>query len=188
MWCTPQVPYFWEVNMVIIVEGIDRIGKSTLCKKLSEKLGFPIYKEIGVEKKSREGNIRSQMSLLSLCQTTNCDVIFDRLFASEFVYGVLERDYVVVEAIKDFQEALNVLAKIPDVIYIGMHAIDVGKSSKEHGKDLSEHDKLFAMTNRFVKEKLSEKPDARVIFCNYYDIDRIANVIYEIYQEGINNG
>ena len=80
------------------------------------------------------------------------------------------------------------MAKIPDVIYIGMHATDVGKSSKEHGKDLSEHDKLFAMTNRFVKEKLSERQDAKTIFCNYYDIDRIINVIYEIYQEGENNG
>lgn len=175
-------------NMVIIIEGIDRIGKSTLCKKLSEKLGFPIYKEIGVEKKSREGNIRSQMSLLSLCQTTNCNVIFDRLFASEFVYGMLERNYVVIEAIKDFNDALDVLAEISDVIYVGMYSTDIKKSSKEHGKDLSEHDRLFTMTNRFVKEKLSSKQDARVIFCNYYDIDRIANVIYEIYQEGINNG
>ena len=174
--------------MVIIVEGIDRIGKSTLCKKLSEKLGFPIYKEIGVEKKSREGNVRSQMSLLSLSQATKCNVIFDRLFASEFVYGVLERDYIIVEAIKDFQEALCVLAEIPDVIYVGMYSTDIKKSSKEHGKDLSEYDRLFTMTNRFVKEKLSKKQDARVIFCNYHDIDRVANVIYEIYQEGINNG
>lgn len=185
MWCTPQVPYFWEVNMVIIVEGIDRIGKSTLCKKLSEKLGFPIYKEIGVEKKSREGNVRSQMSLLSLSQTTKCNVIFDRLFASEFVYGVLERDYIIIEAIKDFQEALGVLAEIPDIIYVGMYSTDIKKSSKEHGKDLSEYDRLFTMTNRFVKEKLSKKQDARVIFCNYHDIDRVANVIYEMYQEGI---
>lgn len=174
--------------MIIIVEGIDRIGKSTLCKKLSDKLGFPIYKEIGVEKKSREGNTRSQMSLLSLSQSTKCNVIFDRLFASEFVYGMLERNYVVIEAIKDFNDALDALTKISDVIYVGMYPTDIKKSSKEHGKDLSEYDRLFTMTNRFVKEKLSKKQDARVIFCNYHDIDRVANVIYEMYQEGINNG
>lgn len=187
MWCTPQVPYFWEVNMVIIVEGIDRIGKSTLCKKLSEKLGFPIYKEIGVEKKTREGNVRSQMSLLSLCQTTNCDVIFDRLFASEFVYGMLERDYDIIGAIKEFHEALDILAKIPNVVYIAMHATDIDKSSKEHGKDLSEHDKLFAMTNRFVKEKLSVRHDTHVIFCNYYDIDKITKEVVDIYAKCSNS-
>ena len=30
--------------MIIIVEGIDRVGKTTLCEKLNKELKIPIYK------------------------------------------------------------------------------------------------------------------------------------------------
>ena len=30
--------------MIIIVEGIDRVGKTTLCNRLRQELGYPVFK------------------------------------------------------------------------------------------------------------------------------------------------
>ena len=35
------------LEMIIIVEGIDRVGKTTLCHKLSDITGYQIYKYHG---------------------------------------------------------------------------------------------------------------------------------------------
>jgi len=163
--------------MVIIVEGIDRIGKTTLCNALSKKLGFPIYKELGVEKKSREGNVRSQMALIGLCQKTDCNVIFDRMFTSECVYGMIDRGYPIKYAINDFNCALAEAAKIPHLVYVGMKSTDIKKSSAEHGKELSKHECMFDTMQNFVKEKI----DKVFLECTYFDIDNLVEKIYAYY-------
>lgn len=173
--------------MIIIVEGIDRIGKSTLCKGLSERINLPIYKEEGVHEKSQEGNMRSQMALLGLCKTTKCNVIFDRLFTSEFVYGIIDRQNNEFRAKEIFWKALNALTKIENVVYIGMNPTDVVRSSKEHGKDLTRHKKMFEDANKLIEQYIGEvKGNFVRINCVYSDIpsliDEIENYVKEIGQ------
>lgn len=170
--------------MIIIVEGIDRIGKTTLCNALSERLNLPIYKEEGVYKKSQEGNMRSQMALLGLCEVTKCNVIFDRLFTSEFVYGIIDRQNDEFCAKEIFWKALNVLVKIDNVVYIGMNPTDVVRSSKEHGKDLSRHVQMFADANKLIERYVGEMKENFVrINCVYDDIPKLVDEI-EIYAKG----
>lgn len=171
--------------MIIIVEGIDRIGKTTLCNALSERLNLPIYKEEGVHKKSQEGNMRSQMALLGLCKVTKCNVIFDRLFTSEFVYGIIDRQNDIFRATKIFFEAINALVKIDNVVYVGMNPTDVVRSSKEHGKDLSRHVKMFAAANGLVERciSISKKNNFVRINCVYDDIPKLVDEI-EMYVKG----
>ena len=41
----PPIQLILEVIMVIIIEGIDRTGKTTLANELSKRFNIPIYKK-----------------------------------------------------------------------------------------------------------------------------------------------
>lgn len=175
--------------MVIIVEGIDRIGKTTLCKELSEKLNIPIYKEDKAWERTQEGNRRSQMSLLNLCRVTNCNVIFDRLFTSEYIYGMIDRKNDEAKSRDIFWESLAECLKIKNVVYIGMNPTNIEKSSSEHGADLLKHVQCFSEANKIVRKHLEEKHCGLYIEGKYADISEIVKEVikYAKCADTINN-
>jgi hypothetical protein len=128
--------------MIFIVEGIDRVGKTTLCEKLKEKFRVNIYKsdcryngyndkKINTERISEAVNFIEQGFIK--------DIIFDRFHATEHIYGIVDREYSNAE-MYDIDIRLG---NISDVIYIWVKSSDIERSSNEHGKDLSEHERLF---------------------------------------------
>lgn len=163
--------------MIIVVEGIDRIGKTTMCEKLSKAFGFPIYKESGVHEATQIGNVRSQMSLLNLCKVTGCNVIFDRLFSSEYVYGMCDRKCSPFASKNFLNLAIDLFLQIKDAIYISMQPTDVEKSSAEHGTSLRRHSHLFVSCDKLLIDKG---------FKNFYagtydDIDSIVDELVWLY-------
>lgn len=131
--------------MIIIVEGIDRIGKSTLCKRISEHFGYPIFKDnfmIGTELNSNAKNVMSEKLLTtinllkSLGEETN--IIMDRFYLTEMIYGSVERHYINHFTLQVEQEMKKLNA-----VMILMHPTNIKKSNEEHGKDLSAHERCF---------------------------------------------
>lgn len=164
-------------KMIIVVEGIDRIGKTTLCNRLSKELQMPIYKESGVHEATQIGNVRSQMSLLNLCKVTGCNVIFDRLFSSEYVYGMCDRKCSPFVSKKFLNMAIDLFLQIPDAIYISMQSTDVEKSSAEHGTSLRRHSHLFVSCDKLLIDKGCENFYAGT----YDDIDDIVDELVWLY-------
>lgn len=75
--------------MIIILEGTEATGKSTLAKLLSSQTGYPI---IHMDKpKTEEDRVRMFTDYLDRVALLN-DVIFDRCWYSEMVYGAVMRD------------------------------------------------------------------------------------------------
>lgn len=74
--------------MVIILEGCDKCGKSTLAKVLSEKTGYPIV-HFGAPKDRKECDEMFDMYRDYL--GTHDDVILDRSWYSDLVYGPIFR-------------------------------------------------------------------------------------------------
>lgn len=146
--------------MIIIVEGIDRVGKTTLCKKLSDELGFPIFKNVpyldGVRTSQCENELINQ--LINFMECTKPNVILDRFHASEFVYGKLERNYKNYDVFV-FDERLSKL----DCILLYVRPTDVKCSSDEHGKDLTKH--LLAFDNFMVSTRIES------FVCDYNTLD-----------------
>jgi hypothetical protein len=84
--------------LIIIVEGPDGCGKSTLCRGLSDEIGAPIYKPAGTPLKGlsvQESQAEDRGAWgVTFCLPPSVDVIFDRAFPSEFAYGTaFFRDY-----------------------------------------------------------------------------------------------
>lgn len=133
--------------MIIIVEGIDRVGKTTLCQKISETIKLPIYKHIGdfkYDKMDNDNETDKMLQILEICRLSDTYIIFDRFHLTDYIYGVLERNYSLDKALKNFVQIEEFLNKMSNkVILILMQPTDVKKSSEEHGKDLSKHKDMF---------------------------------------------
>lgn len=91
--------------MIVIVEGIDRVGKTTLCEKLQDR-GFILLKD-GMENFSDEKSATKARCSLAKLDTTfkfieqihnqGHNVVVDRLHLTEIVYGKCDRSRVVYD-------------------------------------------------------------------------------------------
>ena len=132
--------------MIIIVEGIDRVGKTTLCNRLSNEFNIPVHKYKGIVDYKNMKNIEETDKMLmaiQLLQETNSNIILDRFSFSDYVYGLIERDYATIPASKNLFLVDEALSKIDDVFLILVEPTDIERSSLEHGSDLSMHKKMF---------------------------------------------
>lgn len=161
--------------MIIIVEGIDRVGKTTLCNMLQKHTNFPIYKHnsyrFDYSKMDNLNETDKMLQLLDLYSILNGNVIFDRFHWSDCVYGIIDRGY-------NFNIAFDNEAKIDkklrelDAIIIYVLPTDIEASSLEHGKDLAEH--KIMMDTCFVLSKIKKYK------CTYLSLEEtVKEVIYE---------
>lgn len=150
--------------MIIIVEGIDRVGKSTLCKMISDEYKIPTYTHIGKRDFSKINNdIETDkfFQILEICKLSNSFIVFDRLYFSDYIYGLLERNYDKDNADKNFSNLDIFIEKnLSNAILILVVPTDIESSSKEHGKSLNEHNRLFL--EKFAESRIKNK-----IKCDY---------------------
>ncbi len=84
--------------MILIFEGPDRVGKSTIASRMSEILNIPVFKRSLDEIKEKtlftdnkfnfkDAMIYDQTYIVDFLKQTNTSVIFDRAFPSEYVYS-----------------------------------------------------------------------------------------------------
>lgn len=158
--------------MVIIVEGIDRVGKTTLCKKLSEATGVTIFKHnsdlFDYSKMDNNNETDKEIQMLEVAKIGNVNLIFDRFYFSDFVYGTFERNYRLYSSLENFEKVENQL-KDMDAILVLINPTDIESSSKQHGKDLSPYFHLFNFLFGISSIKKMK--------CDYNSIDEVVNKI-----------
>lgn len=129
---------------MIIVEGIDRVGKTTLVNLLKEKTGWPVLDdsylyETKDMRKDKRVNVEKIKTIVNFARDVSDKFIVDRLHWSEMIYGYCDRGYDNVVPVLDVEdELIKVGAKIILVV-----PTDIESSSKQHGKDLSKHAEIF---------------------------------------------
>ena len=135
--------------MIIAVEGIDRTGKSTFCEALSDNTGFVnFYAPESDIVKNKDKNMYDEadkcLKLATLAELYSTDVVFDRFHMSDFVYGILNRNYDIDEATRLFKKVDEKLAKLGVVVYY-FKPKTVAYSSVLEGRDLSKEYELFEL-------------------------------------------
>src|SRR5690606_5840807 len=96
---------------IIVLEGCDGTGKSTLARALQEKTGFPIVQGSSFEI-SKLGVTEMYTKMMELINTNN--IIIDRFYLSNYVYGnlfdypTMTRDMFSTLAQKTEENALTV--------------------------------------------------------------------------------
>ena len=163
---------------LIIVEGIDRVGKTTLCNMLKDKLGFKIYKHkndnFNYSKMDNDNETDKMLQLLDLYEQIGSDVniVFDRFHWSDFVYGKIERNYNEDKAVSNLYKITKRLNDL-NALVIFVQPTNLCESSKQHGKDLIKHAELF--------EAVFDDSKIKKFKCDY-------NTLSDAVRWAINNG
>lgn len=156
--------------MIIIIEGIDRVGKTTLANKISNEFNIPILKQerIGGNNQSDNDNaLINYGSIIGLINFLNNDffkdnLIIDRFHWTEAVYSLINRNNK------------NPMLKIPTIetcmekqhdkyLIIQVQPVDINWSIRQHGSDLLKHQKEF--------DKLYEKCKLNKYCCTFFSFD-----------------
>lgn len=158
--------------MVIIIEGIDRVGKTTLSEMIEERYkDFMDFRRFRDDTRyihnhlNREVNTEKINTLQNLLEAGLIDnIILDRYHITEFVYGAIERSYKNVD-MYDIDKRLAELDRKDtpeedgedvidpgmsfdghehnDVVLIYVVPVDIKMSSGEHGYNLERHLKWY---------------------------------------------
>lgn len=165
--------------MIVIVEGIDRVGKTTLVSKLTKSCNINPFidsylsftycdlnkdKEIVVEGKRNDiiantEKINSLINFFEQFSNNIGNVLLDRFHLSEFVYGKVDRHYLSHEAFEVFDKRLAKLNTL--IIYV--EPKNLNWSSEKHGSSLAEHLEVF--------EDIINKTECEVVRCNFDTLD-----------------
>lgn len=103
--------------MLIIVEGVDGSGKTTLANELSRRLAIPIYKPLHSPLHGRMTVRESQAEdagAFGVAVKMQSHMIFDRSFVSESVYGNVYKREVDV---RKLQSIWHAVARVPHVAF-----------------------------------------------------------------------
>lgn len=127
---------FKGINKMVIIEGLDGTGKSTVSNKLIE-LGYIVH-HLTYEEKSEEG-------YLSVLKRDTDKLALDRSFISELVYGPILRNYSRINEV----QTKNI---IDHYCQVGVKIIYL-KSSKVTLLDRRKNDKEDVdMLNRYFEQ------------------------------------
>lgn len=149
--------------MLIIVEGIDRVGKTTLCNLLNKKLGFRVFKDVWTADEYDSevsdttsyaiGKFESTLTCFKLFLDDNEGLVCDRLHFTEYVYGALDRHGLSEDYILNYDMLIEHLFH-PLLIWVKSENME--QSCHEAEKDLRAHEALFGQMydSTFIKNKI----------------------------------
>lgn len=153
--------------MLIIVEGIDRVGKTTLCEMLSKSFGIKIFKHdsklFNLDKMDNDNETDKAIKIYEICKLLNGTLLLDRSYWSDFVYGVLERNYCISNALENLKKIESIYKDEAVIIYV--RPVDLKLSSKLHGADLTKYNDLFESVRKGTK--------CKVIDCTYESLEKV---------------
>lgn len=133
--------------MIILIEGIDRVGKTTLANILNKQFNIPIFKDKPIynkDFKNHEITTEKGNLLYSLMESGGIDnLIMDRGHLTEYVYGKIERNYSNNYIINEFDEQLARVEKQGRLILVYVKPESLEWSSAQHGSDLTPHHELM---------------------------------------------
>ena len=137
---------------IIVVEGIDRVGKTTLVNRVASwfendpYIKFNVFKHnesyFSYDKMDSANETDKMLQLIEMIELCNGNIIFDRFHLSEFAYGVCNRGYSFKEAYLNRNLVDDMLCRVGAVL-VYVKPTSVTWSSSMHGGDLAMHDALM---------------------------------------------
>lgn len=170
--------------MIIIVEGIDRVGKTTLCEMIEEYYAdvmnirrFKDDTRYVHNYLNEEVNTEKNNTIMNMIEQGVIEnIILDRFHMTEFVYGLVERAYkndnmydidrrladidkpdTSIDSEDDIDPGMSYDGHIHnDVVLIYIVPVDIKKSSAKHGYNLERHLKWYNefYDNTLIKNKI----------------------------------
>ena len=147
---------------IIIFEGPDQVGKSTIAKALSLKTKIPLFK-VQRNKYFWDPDISLRYlteGITQFIEQTGVSVILDRWVASDYMYSKLFNRHISYDIIKNIDARLSDLNAIIIVCY-----------KREEGYLHDEEDKAFISMKDYDKMKMLYREYASITKCKIHFLD-----------------
>jgi thymidylate kinase len=168
-------------QIIIILEGHDKSGKTSIAKVLSEKIKVPIFKVVRNKYDwDKEANLKyGTEQITQFLQQTGASVILDRWHPSDFMYSKLFGRTVDLKKINGIDRRLSQLDAV--IIYCYKH---------QDNYEVDEEDKDFVNPSMYGKmtslyqQYASLYSQCRYIFLNTSDknLDKQLKAIKKLLQ------
>lgn len=164
-------------GLIVVVEGLERTGKTTLCKEF-ERRGFVYFKDFNRINKhlcaGMESRLDTTLTFLQNLSENGVNVVVDRLHISEYAYGkIFRKGY---SANVDYID--NAISKLNSVLILCKFDNDeeyenrmLLKYTPEQVKKLSEEFEYY-----FDKSEIKNKFEYEFV---KYDVSKYVNYIFE---------
>lgn len=130
--------------MIVILEGVDCVGKTTFAQELAKKTGYEIVKGSSFEiaNLGQDGMFEHMMSLLD-----KKNIIIDRFFYSNLVYGYLYK-YPMMN-LNQYFELSKKLNKTGLVVYLHTNQFIIKERMENRGDDMIKSDEIVRILERY---------------------------------------
>lgn len=167
--------------MIIVVEGPDASGKSTLIEHFKSRLGPTVKYQAGEGPEKYPGEINERLVRYSQWYYHNGVVIFDRHpCVSQPIYGKIRHNTAV-----DPEHQLNFMLSLPVFIYCRTTRIDL---SNHEEKDYDSEEHMIAVRNNramiIAAYDLWAAKNAHIYYRIDDDKDRIVNMVRGLIAHG----
>lgn len=135
--------------MIIIIEGPDGSGKTTLANKLSQQTGYPVVHRSAPKSEEEKAEM---LAMYKQAIAESKDIIFDRCWYSEMVYGPVMRDKACM-SYEDMYELEHDLAKVGAlIIYCTDTPAKMWRRCGKRGEDyIQDYDTFMAIHKGYTK-------------------------------------
>ena len=164
-------------GLIVVVEGLERTGKTTLCKEFEER-GFVYFKDFNRINKhiclGMESRLDTTLTFLQNLSENGVNVVVDRLHLSEYAYGkIFRKGYSAnVDYIDNAISKLNsVLIYCKDSDFEEYKNRMLLKYTPEQVRKLSEEFEYY-----FDKSEIKNKFEYNFV---QYDVPKYVNYIFE---------
>lgn len=166
-------------GLIVVVEGLERTGKTTLCKEF-EKRGFVYFKDFNRinyhDVTSLEGRLDTTLTFLQNLSENGVNVVVDRLHLSEYSYANTLRK--LGGAAKNIDYIDNAISKLNSVLILCKSDNDEEYENRMLLKYTT--NQIEALSNRFEyyfnKSEIKNKFEYEFV---KYDVSKYVNYIFE---------
>lgn len=166
-------------GLIVIVEGLERTGKTTLCKEF-EKRGFVYFKDFNRinyhDVTSLEGRLDTTLTFLQNLSENGVNVVVDRLHLSEYSYGNVLRKAKGAARNVDYID--NAISKLNSVLILCKTDNDEEYKNRMLLKYTS--NQVDELSNKFEyyfdKSEIKNKFEYDFV---QYDVSKYVNYIFE---------
>lgn len=164
-------------GLIIVVEGLERTGKTTLCKEF-EKRGFVYFKDFNRinyhDVTSLEGRLDTTLTFLQNLSENGVNVVVDRLHISEYSYSNVLRKL----GAKNIDYVDNAISKLNSVLILCKSDNDEEYKNRMLLKYTDKQ--IEELSNRFEyyfdKSEIKNKFEYNFV---QYDVSKYVNYIFE---------
>lgn len=169
--------------MMIIVEGTDGTGKTTLCKLLSEKLDYRIIKGSSFENaKLPQDQLFGWFTFVA----TKQNVIVDRFFPSNLTYAPLYKDYSMIDK-KQTKFLESMIRDKAIIIYLYADINTLKSRIRERGDDYVKEDRLEEISKKYEEVLINSSLDVISVDTSVYSTHEIMDIVMKSLNAKISN-